>query len=90
VPRKYDIEEVIAKYWHGPNSERAAIVDEFRHTVVHGSRTFKLFLAEVAEEIHKNKLQPVNAIACAMMYGMALGVMAEKERAEKEQRRIIH
>lgn len=89
MPARYDVEQIIREYWRGANSERAALVKEFRQAVIHGGPEFKLFLAEVAEECHKNKLQPVNALACAMMYGMTVGVLCERERALRENRKIV-
>lgn len=81
---KFDIEQIVVQYWHGANSERAALVRVFKKLIMEGGKDFKMFLAEVAEEIHRNGLQPVPAIACAMMYGMVIGVLAERERTKKK------
>lgn len=77
---KFDLEQVIKHYWHGANSERAELIKTFREAVTHGGPEFKLLLAEVAEEVYKNGLGPVQCLACAMMYGMAIGVLVERER----------
>lgn len=89
MPRQFDITEVIATHWHGPNSERAELIKEFKEQVTHGTGEFKLFLAEVAEEVYKNNLPPIGALGCAMMYGMVIGVLAERRRREKEKRLIV-
>jgi len=87
---KYDVEGVIHEYWRrGANSERAELVEEFRNAVVQGGNMFKNFLAEVTEEAYRQSLPPVNAMALAMMYGMAIGVLAEKERVEREKKLIV-
>lgn len=53
------------------------------------NREFKLLLAEVGGECLRQNKRPIDALALAMLYGMELGVLLERDRAERRHEEIV-
>jgi hypothetical protein len=68
-------------------SERAELVRELSKAVRYPSRPMQLLIAQVAQECVGQALcTPETTIRIGVLYGALLGVLAERDRVEREQR----
>jgi hypothetical protein len=81
----YDVSGVVTAFLNRQLPERAELV-RFFHTEIFTLPAVKELMAAVATEAMAQKLDPVNVLALGLNYGLAIGVLLEKERAERERR----
>jgi hypothetical protein len=88
---KYDLTAVIAKFIDHKyeESERAELVREVNAYMASRTREPNWLAAQVAEHcVETPGCTPSVTIKIGLMYGIVVGVLAERERAERERRSI--
>ena len=83
----YDVGEVTAAFLNNALPGRAELVLEIGKAV-REQRVVKRLCIQVAEEAVAQQANPATTIQIGLMYGMVIGILLEKERAER-QRRLV-
>jgi hypothetical protein len=83
MDEKFDVTGTIENFMAGNIPERQLLVKKFSRSF-NESRALKIFLAEVCDESSKQGQRPIQAMAMAMMYGMTIGVIMERERTGRK------
>ena len=78
----YDTSEVTRRFLAGQYAERNDLVREFTQAIAN-TAAMRHLLAEIGQEAAANNLGPVQVLSLGLMYGLTLGVLLEKERAER-------
>lgn len=76
---KFDVTEVIRMLRQKRFEDAAEIHHEFT-SAMRDNPTLKIFAAEICEETYAIGCQPVQAMQCALVMGMRLGVLLERQR----------
>ena len=83
---QFDVTEVVREFLGGAYArERNELISEFSRAFEE-NRALKLMLAEIGAECADLKDKPIRAVGRGMMYGMALGVLLERERELRSKR----
>lgn len=82
----YDVSNVVKAFLNEQYPQRADLIKHFRQEI-NDTPACKALLAEVAQKAMEHQLGPVAVLGCGLMYGMALGVLMEKDRTERSRRR---
>jgi hypothetical protein len=80
---KYDINGMIKAFLDNQVADRAILVKEMRLACIH-SREAQRLLRQVLEESLSKGAQPATCVNIAMMYGMVVGVLVERDRTERD------
>lgn len=76
----YDVSEIVKNFLNNLyGSTRQELMKEFREATVDNTQV-KHLLAEIGYEAISKKLKPTDCIHLGLIYGMTLGVIAERER----------
>jgi hypothetical protein len=85
----YDLTNVIAAFLENTNpSERAELVRFFGQEI-RTSRAGKILVGQIGTHCVEGGTNPIQLLQMGIMYGMVLGVLLEKDKAEREAKRII-
>lgn len=85
---KYDINGMIKAFLNNQVPDRAQLVKEMRLACIH-SREAQRLLRQVLEESLERGAQPATCVNIAMMYGMVVGILLERDRATRDGKIIV-
>lgn len=81
-----DLTGTIHQFMADATSERKELMAHFNVELNH-NRAVKMLLAEVGQQAANNGLPPLAAMGAAMAYGLALGILMERDRLRR--RRLV-
>lgn len=85
---KYDINGMIKAFLDNQVPDRAQLVKEMRLACIH-SREAQRLLRQVLDESLQRGAQPSTCVNIAMMYGMVVGIIIERDRVSRDGKIII-
>ena len=77
---------MIRQFLKDHSEERINLMRELEHLFSFPSAPLKELMAQIGMAAVNAKQTPVQLLGCGIMYGMALGIRMEKERASRKQR----
>jgi hypothetical protein len=82
---QFDISNVVRHFLNSSTPERRELMKEFREEVIRNP-AMRRFVSEVGQEAMKNRATPVMTLGIGVLYGMALGVLLERDRTREKKR----
>lgn len=92
MSRHYDLTNIAAAFLQHqiPESERAELISEMSSAVRMPTKPVQLLVAQVAQEcLEQPACTPEITIKIGIMYGLALGVLCERDRRAREAMRVV-
>jgi hypothetical protein len=93
MTKHFDVTNVVAAFLnhqHPEDSVRAELIKELGEAVRYPAKPIQLLVAQVAQEcLEQEGCTPEITVRIALMYGLVLGVLAERDRAERGRKFVI-
>lgn len=80
MSKKFDVNQVINEFHHKRFPEQGEMMRELRD-VTNTSVPFKKILHDVMQACADQEANPLQSMTSAMVYGIAMGIYLERERA---------
>lgn len=85
---KYDINGMIKAFLSNQVPDRAQLVKEMRIACIHSREAQRLLKQVLAESLDRGA-QPATCVNIAMMYGMVVGIIMERDRQTRDKKLVV-
>jgi hypothetical protein len=82
---EFDLNNVLAAYRRFELPERSELIRKIGPEIMR-EREGRLLAAEIGEECYRQGLNPISAIAFTLAQGIVVGILLERDRAERGKR----